>query len=152
MACCDDLTEQDYAFAAYMGIVYTYLADLICNAEQEETFGSTDKANLSYDLMNDIYYLFTYAWFAKMAQDRKEQNAALTSSTNLNGCIDIGEVRSEIWAEFNFDCMASYWHCKHDLDLSTLLSPFGLNNGYDKGIDFMRIENTDPCVPPFKIV
>lgn len=31
------------------------------------------------------------------------------------------------------------------------MSVFGIGTVIAKGIDYMRIENTDNCVPPFKI-
>jgi len=147
MACCENITPMDYAFSQYMGQVLSSLDDYICNAEHNETYGQASEVLNEYDMMNDIYYMFTYAWLAKTAQDIKIQNASLGVE-----CADVETIRKDIWKEYKFDCMVDYFKCKHHLDLESLLSPLGLNYGYNKGIDFMRIENTDPCVPPFKIV
>jgi len=147
MSCCKNITEQDTVFAQYMGNVYDYLSDLICNVEHYEEYGDSVNATKHYDMMNDVYYMFTYGWIAKLDQDKKILAASL-----LTGCVDNDGIKKSIWEEYKFDCMVDYWKCKHNLDLNRLLLPFGLNYGYDTGIDYMRIENTDPCVPPFKIV
>jgi len=147
MACCENITPMDTAFAQYMGQVLPNLSDYICNVEHYETYGDGKAALDQYDMMNDIWYMFTYAWLAKTDQDIKIQNASLGPE-----CADLVTIRKDIWKEYKFDCMVDYFKCKHQLNLESLLSPLGLNYGYNKGIDFMRIENTDPCVPPFKIV
>jgi len=149
MACCVNITEQDTVFANYYENVYDHISNLICNAENQETYGKD--TTHTYDMMNDVYYMFTYGWLAKQSQDKKIKAASL-KLTVTNPCVDEADIRKEIWKEYNFECMRDYWYCKHDIDLQKILQPFGLNNGYAIGIDYMRIENTDPCVPPFKIV
>ena len=63
------------------------------------------------------------------------------------------EGRIEIWTEFNLDCIVDYFKCKHKMDFKYILqSVFGISTSIGKGIDYMRIENNDDCIPPFKIV
>ena len=151
MACCEEKIEMnDILFRDYWDRVYSHLSDLMCNADNYEVFGNQDGATESYDMMNDIWYMFMYGQVAYQEQQLRIKNLYPSTSDE---CIDTLAVRREIWDEFGFDCKVEYFKCKHKLDLVEILQgAFGLGTNMGKGIDYMRIENNDDCIPPFKIV
>lgn len=141
---------NDILFRDYWDRVYPLLSDLMCNAENFECFGNQDGATESYDTMNDILYMFVYGQLAYQEQTFRIKNLYPSS---VGECIDSSSVKNEIWEEFGFDCKIEYFKCKLKIDLKDILAGvFGLGTNIGKGIDYMRIENDDDCIPPFKIV
>jgi len=150
MACCEDkLTMNDILFRDYWDKVYPYLSDRICDVHNFELFGNTEGSLEQYDLMNEIYYMFLYGFIAYNDQELMFKNLYPTAP---GICLDKLSVMKEIWNKYSFDCKVDYFKCKHKLDLrDILMSVFGIGTSIGKGIDYMRIENTDNCVPTFKI-
>jgi hypothetical protein len=151
MACCEEKIEMnDILFRDYWDRVYSHLSDLMCDAENFECFGNQDGATESYDMMNDIWYMFVYGQLAYQEQVLRTKNLYPESTDD---CVDSTATKKEIWEEFGFDCKVEYFKCKHKIDLKEILSGvFGLGTSMGKGIDYMRIENNDDCIPTFKIV
>lgn len=150
MACCDEIiTNNDILFRDYWDRVYSYLSDRMCDAHNFEIFGNAPESLEQYDLMNDILYMFILAQLAYNEQQQlfKQQYPSVPGM-----CPDKISVMREIWDKYGFECKADYFRCRHHLDLHDLLMRvFGLGTDMGKGIDYMRIENTDDCIPPFKI-
>jgi len=151
MACCEEKIEMnDILFRDYWDKVYSHLSDLMCDADNFEVFGNQNGATESYDMMNDIWYMFMYGQVAWYEQQLRLKNLYPTAPDE---CVNPLPVMQDIWNEFGFDCKVDYFRCKHKLDLEDILrSVFGLGTSIGKGIDYMRIENNDDCIPPFKIV
>jgi hypothetical protein len=150
MACCEEITMNDVLFQNYWDKIYPMLSDLMCNAENYEVFGNQDGATESYDMMNDLWYMFVYGQIAFYEQQLKLKNIYPETATD---CPDKLPTMKEIWDQFGFECMTEYFKCNHGIDMKGILSSvFGLGTSIGKGIDYMRIENNDDCIPPFKIV
>lgn len=140
---------NDILFRDYWDRVYPYLSDRICDVHSFEVFGNAKGALEQYDLMNEIYYMYLYAYIAYYEQQMEFKKLYPTAP---GVCPDKLIVMREIWDRFGFECKADYFRCKHGIDLHDLLMRvFGLGTDIGKGIDYMRIENNDDCVPPFKI-
>lgn len=140
---------NDILFRDYWDKVQEKISDLLCDAENFEAFGNAGGSLDSFDRMNEFWYLFNYAHLAWYEQELRIKNLYPTSPTD---CPDTLSVRREIWDEFNFGCIRDYFLCRHKIDILDLLKPFKIMTDMGEGIDFMRIENNDNCVPPFKIV
>ena len=151
MACCENkYGMNDILFRDYWDRVYSTLSDLMCDAENYEVFGKAEGALESYDMMNDIWYMFMYGQVAWYEQQLRFKNLYPISPDD---CPDKLSVMQAIWEEFEFDCKVEYFRCKHGIDMEDILRRvFGLGTSMGKGIDYMRIENDDDCIPPFKIV
>ena len=140
----------DILFRDFFDAVYPYISDRICDAHNFDCFGNAKGAEEQYDMANDMYYMYTYALVAYNEQQLLFKNLYPTSPDD---CPDKVGVMNKIWDHFNFECKVDYFKCKHGMDLSEILRRvFGIGTHIGKGIDFMRIENNDDCIPPFKIV
>lgn len=150
MARCDEkIVVNDILFRDYWDRVYSYLSDRMCDAHNFEIFGNQAGSTEQYDMMNDIFYMYLYGYIAYYEQQQlfKKQFPEAPGQ-----CPDKISVMRDIWDKFGFECKADYFRCKHHIDLHDLLMRvFGLGTDMGKGIDYMRIENTDDCIPPFKI-
>ena len=65
---------NDVLFQTYWDKIYPMLSDLMCNAENYEVFGNQDGATESYDMMNDLWYMFVYGQIAFYEQQLKLKN------------------------------------------------------------------------------
>lgn len=150
MACCGiEIQMNDILFRDYWDKVYPLLSNYICDAYNYEAFGNADGALESYDMMNDLWYMFFYG---KVAYDEMQLRLKNLYSTST-ACPNKLPTMNDIWDEFAFECKVDYFRCKHNIDMQDILrSVFGLGTSIGKGIDYMRIENNDNCIPSFKIV
>lgn len=139
---------NDILFRDFWDKMFPILSDRICDVHNFEIFGNASGALEQYDLMNDIFYMFLFGYIASYEQDQllKKQYPAAPGQ-----CPDKLSTMREIWDKFGLDCKAEYFRCKHNINLYELMSVFGLGSDMGKGIDYMRIENNDNCIPPFKI-
>lgn len=151
MACCETKIEMnDILFQNYWDKMYPLLSNLICDAGTYEAFGNSDGSMESYDMMNDLWYMFFYGQIAYQEMQLRLKNLY---TTEQNACVNKLPTINGIWNDFGFECKVEYFKCKHGIDMKEILhSVFGIGTGIGKGIDYMRIENNDNCIPPFKIV
>lgn len=153
MACCEEkINKNDVFFQGFFDNFYPHLSDLMCDAHNFEVFGNGAGALDSYDMMNDAWYLFMYAQVIEYEQRLRIKNL-YPASMAAEDCVNPLPIMQDIWKEFNLDCILDYFKCKHKMDIEYFLrSVFGIGTSIGKGIDYMRIENNDDCIPPFKIV
>lgn len=151
MACCEPKIEMnDILFRDYWDKVYPLLSNYICDAHNYEAFGNADGTLESYDMMNDLWYMFFYGQVAYQEMQLRLKNLYSTSQL---ACPDKTPTMKDIFDEFGFECKIEYFKCKHNIDMKAILqSVFGIGTSIGKGIDYMRIENNDNCIPSFKIV
>ena len=141
---------NDILFRDWWDKMYPYLSDRICDVHNFEIFGNSEGALDQYDMMNDIYNMFLYGYIAYVDQQLLIKNLYPVSPSD---CPDKISVMKKIWEKYKFDCKVDYFKCRHGINLDdVLMRVFGIGTEMGKGIDYMRIENNDNCVPPFKIV
>ena len=135
MACCEEeVNRNDIFFRDYFDAVYPHLSDLMCDAHNFEVFGNGSGALDSYDMMNDVWYLFMYAQVIEYEQQLRIKNLYPVSSA-VEDCVNPLPIMKEIWTEFNLDCIVDYFKCKHKMDFKYILqSVFGINAEEAKNI------------------
>lgn len=150
MACCEPkVTPQELALVEFMNLYSDRFSDLACTAENFEYFGQKPETTDTYDRMNELWYMFIYSMMVGMESDFIIKKNIASAGVS---CIDPIATYTDIFKKYNLQCMLDYFQCRHKINAQDILDIFGIRTDIRKGIDWMEIENTDPCKAPFKIV